>query len=305
MKKTISLLICLVLLLACIAPIVMAANVDIVFDSSGSMGSSLFWYHVEQLIQKNFTAKDLFYILNQVGNYKPKIDVAKEAMMSYVNTANPENQVGFRKFGFGENSDDAKNCVATESLVSIQSLNKNLLITEINKTQAVGYRTDIAYALNKSAEDFNGIGEKIIILVSDGEENCYGDPCQVAKDLKAKGINVTVHTVGFAISDAGSEELKCISGATGGTYYDIKKETDLVNLFKYTLPKATGVNPNVGTAPVKKSLWVKIILILAVIILIPIIILVVIIIVIVRALSKPKISPAPSTDQNMPLPPPK
>ena len=289
MKKVICLLICIAFLLACVAPVIMASNVDIVFDSSGSMSSSLFWYNVGQLLGKNFTMKDFFYILNQMGNYKPKIDVAKEAMISYVNTANPDNKIGFRKFGFGENEDDTKNCIATESLVSIQPLNKNSLIQEINKTPAVGYRTDIAYALNKSADDFNGVGEKIIVLVSDGEENCYGDPCQVARELRAKGINVTVHTVGFAISEAGSEELRCIAQATGGTYYDIKKEKDFVNLFKYTLPKTTGTNLNVGTAPSDKNLWVKIILILAAIILLPIIALIVIIIVIVKAVSKPKV----------------
>lgn len=292
MKKSIWLAMCLVFLLAFSAPVIMASNVDIVFDSSGSMGDSLFWYHLGQIMGKNFTINDFFYILNQVGNYKPKIDVAKEAMIEYVNTANPDNQVGFRKFGFGENDDDSINCIATASLISIKTLDKQLLIQEINKTQAVGYRTDIAYALNKSAEDFKNVnGEKIIILVSDGEENCDGDPCQVAKDLRARGINVVVHTVGFAISDEGSEELKCISDATGGTYYDIKKEKDFINLFKYTLPKTTNVNPNVGNAPIEKSLWGKIILILAAIILLPIIVLVVIIIVIVKALSKPKINP--------------
>jgi hypothetical protein len=56
------------------------------------------------------------------------------------------------------------------------------------------------------------------------------------------------------------------------------------------LPKTTGINPNVGTAPIEKSLWGKIILILAIILLIPIIALVVIIIVIIKAFSKPKIN---------------
>jgi hypothetical protein len=290
-NKLICLGICLIFILAFISFNVSASNVDIVFDSSGSMSDSLFWYHIGQLMEKNFTVKDFFYILNQVGNFKPKIEIAREAMISYVNTANPDNQLGFRKFGFGEDEDDAKNCIATESFIPIQALNKQLLIQEINKTQAIGYRTNIGYALNKSAEDFNNVnGEKIIILVSDGEENCQGDPCQVARDLREKGIDVTVHTVGFAISRAGSEELKCISEVTGGTYYDIKKEKDFVNLFAYTLPKTTGINPNVGTAPIEKSLWGKIILILAIILLIPIIALVVIIIVIIKAFSKPKIN---------------
>ncbi len=58
-----------------------------------------------------------------------------------------------------------------------------------------------------------------ILLVSDGIETCQGDPCALAKELKASGIELVIHTVGFGVGDAAARQLQCIAREGGGNYY--------------------------------------------------------------------------------------
>lgn len=86
-------------------------------------------------------------------------------------------------------------------------------------------------ALAAAADDlreagFGGSGS--IVLISDGESNCSQDPCDVAKEITASGIDITVNTIGFRISPAGAAELSCIADATGGVYRDAASAEDLV-----------------------------------------------------------------------------
>ncbi|MDR0365227.1 MAG: VWA domain-containing protein, partial [Bifidobacteriaceae bacterium] len=63
-----------------------------------------------------------------------------------------------------------------------------------------------------------------ILLVSDGESNCGPPPCDEASSIRARGFEITVPTVAFNISDAGREELACISRATDAETYEVSSD---------------------------------------------------------------------------------
>ena len=65
-----------------------------------------------------------------------------------------------------------------------------------------------------------GYDEGQIVLVSDGESNCGDPPCDVAAAVRDAGFDLTIDTFGFTISEAGRQELDCISDATGGQHFD-------------------------------------------------------------------------------------
>lgn len=44
-------------------------------------------------------------------------------------------------------------------------------------------------------------GDRIVVLVTDGEETCEGDPALAIKGLRAQGLDVRVNIVGYAIDD--------------------------------------------------------------------------------------------------------
>lgn len=88
--------------------------------------------------------------------------------------------------------------------------------------------TPIGAALEIASASFNqGAGARTIVLVSDGEEGCGRPPCEVAQDLIEQGFEVTVEAVGFQISVAGADQLRCVAEATGGSYRDIANADEL------------------------------------------------------------------------------
>lgn len=74
-----------------------------------------------------------------------------------------------------------------------------------------------------------GFRSATIVLVSDGESTCGGDPCKVAEQIKAEGFNLTVRGVGFELSGKGREEIECIAETTNGRYYSVANGQELID----------------------------------------------------------------------------
>jgi hypothetical protein len=71
-------------------------------------------------------------------------------------------------------------------------------------------------------------GPRTIILVSDSKEECKGDPCAVAEELKAKYPLTTIHVVAFdEKSEDDQQGLACIAEKTGGIFQPVPNATDL------------------------------------------------------------------------------
>jgi hypothetical protein len=161
------------------------------------------------------------------GTGRPKIDAAKEALNTLVNALPDGAPVGLRVYGATvPNTDKVNGCRDTQLVAPIAPLNKSALQQAINSFQAVGF-TPIAYALEQGFNDLPPEGARTLVLVSDGEETCDRDPCQVARDLKARGADFVVEPVGFQVDDATRAQLQCIAQATGGTYRDAANAADL------------------------------------------------------------------------------
>ena len=89
--------------------------------------------------------------------------------------------------------------------------------------------TPIARSLEAAAEDFPDTNARnVIILITDGLESCDNDPCEVAKKLKDKGVNVTPFVIGVGMDLSYLEKFNCI-----GTYLEASTSVS----FKNTLSK--------------------------------------------------------------------
>ena len=76
--------------------------------------------------------------------------------------------------------------------------------------------TPIARSLEAAADDFpDKNARNVIILITDGLEACDQFPCEVAQQLKAKGINVTPFVVGLGIDLKYLNDFDCI-----GRFYE-------------------------------------------------------------------------------------
>ena len=77
--------------------------------------------------------------------------------------------------------------------------------------------TPIAHSLVEAANDFpNTPGVNMIILITDGVEECGGDPCEAARKLKEKGIRFRPLVIGLGLTATEAKTLDCV-----GPYFDI------------------------------------------------------------------------------------
>ena len=117
-------------------------------------------------------------------------------------------------------------CQDTQLVVPIGSDNRDELTSEIKKYKPYG-ETPIAYSLKQAAKDLGSKGQRTIVLVSDGEETCVPDPCPIAKQLAAQGIDLKIDVVGFAVKGKAESQLKCVAEEGNGTYYSADDTEEL------------------------------------------------------------------------------
>ena len=93
--------------------------------------------------------------------------------------------------------------------------------------------TPIAFALEQSAGDFPACDNcrNIIILITDGLEECGGDPCAVSADLQKRGIALKPFVIG--IGRDFREAFDCV-----GTYYDASSEAQFSKALDLVISQA-------------------------------------------------------------------
>ena len=177
-------------------------NIEIVLDCSGSM-----WARIEG---------------------KARIEIAREVLETLFNELPDEVNVALRAYGHQYHF-EAGVCTDTELLVPLGPLDRVALMKKINALNPQG-KTLIGYSLQQVPSDLaKAQGQSIVVLVSDGEEVCGADPCEVADDLAASGLDLQTHVVGYAIDDpAIDDQLKCVAEVTGGSYLPAGSAEQLV-----------------------------------------------------------------------------
>ena len=82
--------------------------------------------------------------------------------------------------------------------------------------------TPIAASLLKVADDLKaaGPGPKLVILLTDGEESCKGDPAAAIAALRSQGFDVRLNIVGFTVTDKKlKDQMARWAGAGGGQFF--------------------------------------------------------------------------------------
>lgn len=101
-----------------------------------------------------------------------------------------------------------------------------------NRLRAINPRgtTPIALSLERAIDDFPSCEKcrNIIILITDGIEECGGDPCETSDKLQKKGIVLRPFVIG--IGRELGVNLDCI-----GTYYDGSTEIEFKSALNYVI----------------------------------------------------------------------
>lgn len=172
--------------------------------------------------------------MNALTGGEKKIDAARNAVAGTVQGIPEGSVVALRFYGHRiPQQDKAKSCLDSQLVIPFGPINKSMFLSSVNQTLPLG-QTPIAYSLQQAAKDFGPAKdeEAVIILVSDGEETCGGDPVAVARNLVARGFKIKIHTIGFDVDPTTRAQLMAISQATGGQYQDARNTAALSESLK-------------------------------------------------------------------------
>jgi Ca-activated chloride channel family protein len=156
---------------------------------------------------------------------------AKQAFNEVLDATPQEVELGIRTLGANYPGNDRKTgCKDTAQLYPVGPLDRTDAKTAVATLVPTGW-TPIGPALLKAATDLQGgEGTRRIVLISDGEDTCQPlDPCEVAREIAAKGIGLTIDTLGLVPDAKTRDQLSCIADATGGTYTSVQHTAQLTD----------------------------------------------------------------------------
>ncbi|MHC3474235.1 VWA domain-containing protein [Streptomyces sp. 7R007] len=169
-----------------------------------------------------------------------RMAAAKRAFNEVLDGTPEDVQLGIRTLGANYAGDDQKTgCKDTAQLYPVSTLDRTEAKTAVATLKPTGW-TPIGPALLKAADDLgSGDGSKRIVLITDGEDTCAPlDPCEVAREIAAKGIGMTIDTLGLVPSTKLNKQLSCIAEATGGTYTSVEHTDELTDKVNQLVDRA-------------------------------------------------------------------
>ncbi len=194
-------------------------------------------------IKSQTTNRILFIFDDSYSMYAPwssnvKIDVAKKVMGEFLDSIKniPNLEIALRCYGHTTFFKPDRNCKDTKLEVPFAPAKTNFLkIKErIQKLEPMG-TTPIAYSLGESAADFTPCSDcrNIVILITDGIEECGGNPCEVSAQLQKKGIFLRPFVIGVGLDVKFAEVFACM-----GKFYDVSNELNFKEVLTLVLTEA-------------------------------------------------------------------
>lgn len=178
---------------------------------------------------------DASFSMSDTWQQHVKIDYAKQILTELIDSIRnvPDLQLALRTLGADYALNPERNCQDTRLLVPFAANNALKIEYAIKSIEPRG-TTPIAYTLGKCADDFTPCDHchDVIILLTDGIEECGGDPCEVSKQLHAKGINLRPFIIGIGNEDF-SGAYSCV-----GKFFDVKQEENFKNILKIVISQA-------------------------------------------------------------------
>lgn len=167
-----------------------------------------------------------------------KIDVAKKVMGEFLDSLKntPDLEIALRCYGHTTFFKPERNCKDSKLEVPFAPVKTNYLKIKqrILKLEPMG-TTPIAYSLGQCVDDFTPCSNcrNIVILITDGIEECGGNPCEVSIELQKKGIFLKPFVIGVGLDVKFADVFACM-----GKFYDVSNELNFKDVLKLVLTEA-------------------------------------------------------------------
>jgi len=193
--------------------------------------------------RNSFTKRVLFVLdgsgsMNERWHGESKWEMAVQTLSNLIDSfeqSNRDFEIGIRVLGH-QYPRAMLRCDDTKMEIDFSSdLNYEKVNTVLKKLRPQG-QTPLAYSIEQSEKDFkNDIkAQNIIVLITDGLENCNGNPCEVAQRLREKNIFINPYIIGLGIDSLESQKLECI-----GKFIDAKNKAVFREVVKTILTEVS------------------------------------------------------------------
>ena len=162
-----------------------------------------------------------------------KIDIAKQLLTNITDSLKDVKnlELGLRVYGH-QRSFPPQDCDDTR--LEINFIPSNVFADRVkgklSMIRAKG-TTPIAKSLEEAAADFPlDNSRNIVILITDGKEECGMDPCAVSRLFAKKGIILKPFVIGIGLDKSWKDNLDCV-----GTFFDAANERDFSNILNIVI----------------------------------------------------------------------
>lgn len=189
------------------------------------------------------TNRILFIFDDSYSMYAPwnsniKIEVAKKVMGNFLDSLVnlPNLELALRCYGHTTFFKPDRNCKDTKLEVPFgpAKTTAGKIKDRIRRLEPMG-TTPIAYSLGESAADFTPCSDcrNIVILITDGIEECGGFPCEVSAELQRKGVFLRPFVIGIGLNMEYAESFACM-----GKFFDVTNEANFADVLKLVITEA-------------------------------------------------------------------
>lgn len=164
-----------------------------------------------------------------------RITVAKRLLTRMVDSLQYQNdlELALRVYGHQYQKTE-RNCKDTKLEVPFSKGNHQAIKDNIHDLRPKG-TTLIAYSLQEAAYDFPktpGV-RNIIILITDGIEECDGDPCAVSLALQKQSVTLRPFVIGLGLTAEFKTQFECV-----GRYFEAETEQDFEEVLNVVISQA-------------------------------------------------------------------
>tara|TARA_R110000868_G_scaffold102358_1_gene281872 strand:+ start:11346 stop:13220 length:1875 start_codon:yes stop_codon:yes gene_type:complete len=164
-------------------------------------------------------------MLQRIGTER-RIEIARQTLMDLVTDTIPAG-TGFALRVFGHRETDSCRTDLEIPLGPLVPASASATISGVNAMNLA--RTPLGRSIELASSDLaDATGERMLILLTDGEETCDGDPAAAIQGLRDLGWDIRVNIVGFAIDDADLQsDFRAWAALGNGEYFAANDAAEL------------------------------------------------------------------------------
>ncbi|MBL7894575.1 MAG: VWA domain-containing protein [Bacteroidia bacterium] len=145
-----------------------------------------------------------------------RMEGAKKLFYKFVDSLSKQKNMQFALRMYGHTVKyPPGNCNDSKLIVPFAKNNLALIKQKVSEAKPTGI-TPIEHSLTQAANDFpDNKAVNMIIIITDGIEECAGDPCKARQKLMEKGIVFKPFIIGIGLTPEQIKTFECV-----GSYYD-------------------------------------------------------------------------------------